>query len=79
MSHRNARLTVHGRRLLVERVGAGRPRDGHFPREDGVAGIQTKDRSPISRKPYPARRVLPLMSSRCGTTMSRGGTDAAGL
>lgn len=25
MSHRNARLTVHGRRLLVERVHAGRP------------------------------------------------------
>jgi len=25
MSHRNARLTVHGRRLLIERVQAGRP------------------------------------------------------
>ncbi|MDX6352747.1 MAG: hypothetical protein QOF84_7537 [Streptomyces sp.] len=25
MSHRNARLTVHGRRLLVERVSSGRP------------------------------------------------------
>ncbi|MEU2960357.1 leucine zipper domain-containing protein, partial [Streptomyces albidoflavus] len=25
MSHRNARLTVHGRRLLVQRVQAGRP------------------------------------------------------
>ncbi|WTO87778.1 leucine zipper domain-containing protein [Streptomyces nigra] len=25
MSHRNARLTVHGRRLLVERVRSGRP------------------------------------------------------
>ena len=25
MSHRNARLTVHGRRLLVERVRVGRP------------------------------------------------------
>ncbi|GAA1538901.1 hypothetical protein GCM10009730_55090 [Streptomyces albidochromogenes] len=25
MSHRDARLTVHGRRLLIERVLAGRP------------------------------------------------------
>ncbi|MFK0143449.1 helix-turn-helix domain-containing protein, partial [Streptomyces griseus] len=25
MSHRNARLTVFGRRLLVERVASGRP------------------------------------------------------
>lgn len=25
MSHRKARLTVHGRRLLIERVQAGRP------------------------------------------------------
>nr|WP_104532212.1 leucine zipper domain-containing protein [Streptomyces leeuwenhoekii] len=25
MSHRHARLTVHGRRLLVERVRTGRP------------------------------------------------------
>ncbi|WP_344248063.1 helix-turn-helix domain-containing protein, partial [Actinocorallia libanotica] len=25
MSHRNARLTIHGRRLLVERVASGRP------------------------------------------------------
>ncbi|MEU6747761.1 hypothetical protein ABZ914_16235 [Spirillospora sp. NPDC046719] len=25
MVHRNARLTAHGRRLLVERVGSGRP------------------------------------------------------
>ncbi|MGX1837794.1 helix-turn-helix domain-containing protein, partial [Streptomyces diastaticus] len=25
MSHRNARLTVHGRRILVERVQSGRP------------------------------------------------------
>lgn len=25
MPHRNARLTVHGRRLLVDRVSSGRP------------------------------------------------------
>ncbi|MEU2460714.1 leucine zipper domain-containing protein, partial [[Kitasatospora] papulosa] len=25
MSHRNARLTVHGRRLLIQRVRSGRP------------------------------------------------------
>ncbi|MFJ9721122.1 IS481 family transposase, partial [Streptomyces sp. NPDC101213] len=36
MSHRNARLTVHGRRLLVERVGAGRP-VAHVAAEMGVS------------------------------------------
>lgn len=36
MSHRNARLTVHGRRLLVERVAAGRP-VAHVAAEMGVS------------------------------------------
>ncbi|WP_333779005.1 IS481 family transposase [Streptomyces sp. IBSBF 3136] len=36
MSHRNARLTVHGRRLLVERVCAGRP-VAHVAAEMGVS------------------------------------------
>jgi transposase InsO family protein len=36
VSHRNARLTVHGRRLLVERVGAGRP-VAHVAAEMGVS------------------------------------------
>ncbi|MBR7837070.1 IS481 family transposase [Actinospica durhamensis] len=36
MSHRNARLTVHGRRLLVERVLAGRP-VAHVAAEMGVS------------------------------------------
>lgn len=36
MSHRNARLTVHGRRLLVERVLAGRP-VAHVAHEMGVS------------------------------------------
>ncbi|MFD8484121.1 IS481 family transposase, partial [Kitasatospora sp. NPDC059673] len=36
MSHRNARLTVHGRRLLVERVRAGRP-VAHVAAEMGVS------------------------------------------
>ncbi|MGW0681655.1 helix-turn-helix domain-containing protein, partial [Streptomyces sp. NPDC002767] len=36
MSHRNARLTVHGRRLLVERVRAGRP-VAHVPAEMGIS------------------------------------------
>ncbi|RFU41760.1 IS481 family transposase [Actinomadura logoneensis] len=36
MSHRNARLTIHGRRLLVERVAAGRP-VAHVAAEMGIS------------------------------------------
>jgi transposase InsO family protein len=36
VSHRNARLTVHGRRLLVERVCSGRP-VAHVAAEMGIA------------------------------------------
>ena len=36
MSHRNARLTVHGRQLLVERVASGRP-VAHVAKELGVS------------------------------------------
>ncbi|MGX1549506.1 leucine zipper domain-containing protein, partial [Streptomyces adustus] len=36
MSHRNARLTVHGRRLLVERVCTGRP-VAHVAAEMGIS------------------------------------------
>ena len=36
MSHRNARLTIHGRRLLVERVCAGRP-VAHVAAEMGIS------------------------------------------
>ncbi|AXE86057.1 IS481 family transposase [Streptomyces sp. Go-475] len=38
MSHRNARLTVHGRRLLVERVRAGRP-VAHVAAEMGISRV----------------------------------------
>ncbi|MER8096102.1 helix-turn-helix domain-containing protein, partial [Streptomyces goshikiensis] len=36
MSHRNARLTVFGRRLLVDRVASGRP-VAHVAAETGVS------------------------------------------
>ncbi|MGW1870409.1 IS481 family transposase [Streptomyces mauvecolor] len=36
MSHRNARLTIHGRRLLVERVRSGRP-VAHVAAEMGIS------------------------------------------
>jgi transposase-like protein len=36
VSHRNARLTVHGRRLLVERVVSGRP-VAHVAAEMGIS------------------------------------------
>ncbi|MFD5000042.1 IS481 family transposase [Streptomyces buecherae] len=38
MSHRNARLTVHGRRLLIERVRAGRP-VAHVAAEMGISRV----------------------------------------
>ncbi len=38
MSHRNARLTVHGRRLLVERVRSGRP-VAHVAAEMGISRV----------------------------------------
>ena len=36
MPHRNARLTVHGRRLLIDRVSSGRP-IAHVAKEVGVS------------------------------------------
>jgi len=36
MPHRNARLTVHGRQLLVDRVSSGRP-VAHVAKEVGVS------------------------------------------
>ncbi|MBT2877626.1 helix-turn-helix domain-containing protein [Streptomyces sp. McG5] len=38
MSHRYARLTVHGRRLLVQRVQAGRP-VAHVAAEMGISRV----------------------------------------
>ncbi len=36
VSHRNARLTIHGRRLLIERVCSGRP-VAHVAAEMGIS------------------------------------------
>lgn len=36
MSHRNARLTVHGRRILIERVRSGQP-VAHVAAEMGIS------------------------------------------
>jgi hypothetical protein len=37
MAHRNARLTVHGRRLLIERVVTGRRPVAHVVKELGCS------------------------------------------
>jgi len=63
MSHVNARLTVHGRELLIERILSGRPvahvakelgvsrqcasRWIHRYREEGVAGLQDRSSRPL--------------------------------
>ncbi|MDC2961476.1 leucine zipper domain-containing protein [Streptomyces gilvifuscus] len=55
MSHRNARLTVHGGRLLVERVRSGRP-VAHVAGEMGISRVdQVLWRS--DRAPGRARRA----------------------
>ncbi|QNE74436.1 hypothetical protein F0344_07280 [Streptomyces finlayi] len=57
MSHRNARLTVHGRRILVERVLAGRP-DAHVLAE--------------ARRPSPEHRFAQRpISPSCCSAMER--------
>nr|WP_246113731.1 leucine zipper domain-containing protein [Streptomyces montanus] len=38
MSHRDARLTVHGRRLLIERISGGRP-VAHVAAEMGISRV----------------------------------------
>ena len=75
MPHRNARLTVHGRQLLVDRVLSGRP-VAHVAKEvgvsrqcahrwvaryatEGVAGLQ--DRS--SRPQHSPRRTSPAVEA----------------
>jgi transposase len=75
MPHRNARLTVHGRQLLVDRVSSGRP-VAHVAKEVGVsrqcahrwvaryaaegeAGLQ--DRS--SRPRHHPRRTSPVVEA----------------
>ena len=75
MPHRNARLTVHGRQLLVDRVSSGRP-VAHVAKEvgvsrqcahrwvarfaaEGVAGLQ--DRS--SRPQHSPRRTSPAVEA----------------
>jgi transposase len=75
MPHRNARLTVHGRKLLVDRVSSGRP-VAHVAKEVGVsrqcahrwvaryaaegeAGLQ--DRS--SRPQHHSRRTSPAVEA----------------
>jgi transposase len=76
MPHRNARLTVHGRQLLVNRVSSGRP-VAHVAKEvgvsrqcahrwvaryaaEGAAGLQ--DRS--SRPQRSPRRTNPTVEAR---------------
>jgi len=53
-SHRNARLTVHGRRLLVERVASGRP-VAHVAAGMGVSRQTAHSRLRTGRKLGPAR------------------------
>jgi transposase InsO family protein len=65
MSHRNARLTVYGRRLLVERVAAGRP-VAHVAAEMGVSRAtgykwvvryRTEGEAGLYDRPSPPHRV----------------------
>jgi transposase InsO family protein len=68
MSHVNARLTVHGRRLIVDRVAAGRP-IAHIAAELGVSR-QTAYRW-VRRFRDEGPAGLPDRSSRPGSTPTR--------
>ena len=80
MPHRNARLTVHGRQLLVDRVSSGRP-VAHVAKEvgvsrqcahrwvaryaaEGVAGLQDRS-SRRTSAPAPPRVGLAGGRARC--------------
>ena len=84
VSHRNARLTVHGRRLLVERVQAGRPvahvaaemgvsrATGHKWlrrwRSEGEAGLQDRPSRP---RTTPHRTPAPVEARVCALRTER--------
>ncbi|MFJ8212105.1 IS481 family transposase [Streptomyces sp. NPDC096033] len=68
MSHRNARLTVHGRRILVERVLAGRP-VAHVAAEMGIS--RPTAHKWIRRWRAEGETGLHDRSSRPGTTPHR--------
>ncbi|MCU1521422.1 MAG: family transposase [Arthrobacter sp.] len=71
MSHVNARLIVHGRRLIVDRVAAGRP-GAHVAAELGVS----RHRLPVGQTvPAEVAAGLPDRSSRPRSTPTRTSTD----
>ncbi|GGT56186.1 IS481 family transposase [Streptomyces kurssanovii] len=72
MSHRNARLTVHGRRLLVDRVRSGRP-VAHVAAEMGIS--RTTAHKWVRRFAAEGDSGLRDRSSRPGTTPHRTPTD----
>ncbi|MDC2949297.1 helix-turn-helix domain-containing protein [Streptomyces heilongjiangensis] len=68
MSHRNARLTVHGRRLLIERVRRGRP-VARVAAEMGISRATAhkwmrrwRSQACRSKTPRPARPEIPEKS-----------------
>ncbi len=71
MSHRNARLTVYGRRLLVDRVRAGRP-VAHVAAEMGVS--RATGHKWLRRWQCEGDAGLEDRSSRPGTTPHRTGS-----
>lgn len=72
MSHVNARLTVHGRRLIADRVAAGRP-VAHIAAELGVSR-QTTFRC-IRRFRAEGAAGLPDRSSRPKSSPTRTSSD----
>ncbi|ARF57880.1 hypothetical protein B1H19_30080 [Streptomyces gilvosporeus] len=77
VSHRNARLTVPGRRLLIQRLLSGRGAAGERrvsrKRKDRAALSQVRYRMgvgfPTTRVGFPARRVV--FPTRCGAGSER--------
>ncbi|WP_327676704.1 IS481 family transposase [Streptomyces sp. NBC_00467] len=75
MSHRNARLTIHGRRLLVERVRSGRP-VAHVAAEMGIS--RTTAHKWVRRWRAEGEAGLRDRSSRPHTTPHRTAAETEG-
>ncbi|WP_255312006.1 leucine zipper domain-containing protein [Streptomyces sp. PTY087I2] len=70
MSHRNARLTVHGRRILVERVQSGRP-VAHVAAEMDISRPTGLGRAHRGRSRLPMVDRAGLRSRRCAALRPR--------
>lgn len=67
MSHRNARLTLHGRRILIKRVLGGRP-VAHVAKGNGrLPDVRTSVAQPVPRSRLGRPRGPQFPLQRCSS------------